>query len=63
MKALFGKKKEEKVNPAETIQNLQAQIDLLNKKLEHLEKKVTLEKDTAKKNATKNKRGKKKFLF
>jgi len=56
LSSLFGKKKEKKVNPAETVQNLQAQIDLLNKKLEHLEKKIDIEKKTAKANASKNKR-------
>ena len=53
--ALFGKKKKETPNPTGTIQNLQTQIDLLNKKVEFLGKKIENELITAKKNATKNK--------
>ena len=45
----MGSKKEQKIAPTETIQNLQGHIDLLNKKQAHLEKKVENEKIIAKK--------------
>ena len=56
---LFGKKKKEvTVSPAEAIQKLRSTEEMLMKKQEFLEGKVTKELVIAKQNGTKNKRGK-----
>jgi hypothetical protein len=56
---LFGTSKDKgKVpSPQEAIQRLREIEEMLNKKNEYLEKKIEEELHTAKKNATKNKRG------
>lgn len=53
---LFGGKKEEPTTTAQAIQELRGTEEMLTKKQEFLEKKIELEIDTAKKNASKNKR-------
>lgn len=54
---LFGGKKEEQMTTGQAIQQLRETEEMLTKKQEFLEKKIELEVDTAKKNASKNKRG------
>lgn len=54
---MFGGKKEEAMTTGEAIQKLRGTEEMLTKKQEFLEKKITEEIDTAKKNAQKNKRG------
>lgn len=57
-KDLFGGKKEEKgPTTGEAIQQLRETEDMLIKKQDFLEKKIEQEILTAKKNASKNKRG------
>lgn len=54
---IFGGKKEEKApSTGEAIQKLRETEEMLLKKQEYLEKKIELELDLAKKNASKNKR-------
>jgi len=53
---LFGGKKEEQMTTGQAIQQLRETEEMLTKKQEFLEKKIELEVDTAKKNASKNKR-------
>ncbi|KAF5291324.1 hypothetical protein FQA39_LY03475 [Lamprigera yunnana] len=54
---LFGGKKDEKqITTGEAIQKLRETEEMLIKKQEFLEKKIEMEMDVAKKNATKNKR-------
>lgn len=55
---LFGGKKETGMSTGEAIQSLRETENMLTKKQEFLEKKIELELDTARKNGTKNKRGK-----
>lgn len=56
---LFGGKKEEKgPSTHEAIQKLRETEELLLKKQDFLEKKIEIEIQTARKNGTKNKRGK-----
>lgn len=55
---MFGGKKETSMTTGEAIQNLRETENMLIKKQEFLEKKVEQEIDIAKKNGTKNKRGK-----
>ena len=50
-------------NPQEAIQKLYDIEELLQKKADHLEKKIEGELNIARQNGTKNKRGKKKILF
>jgi hypothetical protein len=57
MMSLFGKKKEPKApSTADTLALLAENIGLLEKKQEHLQAKIAHETDTARKNASKNKR-------
>ncbi|XP_060074185.1 charged multivesicular body protein 4b-like [Ylistrum balloti] len=53
---LFGKNKNETIEPTEAIQKLVEVQGMLEKKSAFLEKKIEHELDTAKKNGTKNKR-------
>lgn len=55
---LFGKKDEKGPTTHEAIQKLRETEELLIKKSEFLEKKVETEIQVARKNGTKNKRGK-----
>lgn len=55
---MFGGKKEEAPTTGEAIQKLRETENMLLKKQDFLEKKIELELDTARKNGTKNKRGK-----
>lgn len=55
---MFGGKKEQALTTGEAIQKLRDTENMLLKKQDFLEKKIELELDTAKKNGTKNKRGK-----
>jgi charged multivesicular body protein 4A/B len=56
LERLFGKNKENNTpNPYNTIQNLQSNIELLEKKLTYLSSKIENEIKEAKKNASKNK--------
>lgn len=55
---VFGGKKEEAPTTGEAIQKLRETENMLLKKQDFLEKKIELELDTARKNGTKNKRGK-----
>lgn len=54
---VFGGKKETTMTTAEAIQNLRETENMLIKKQEFLEHKIEEEFQTAKKNASKNKRG------
>lgn len=54
---VFGGKKENAPTTGEAIQKLRETENMLLKKQEFLEKKIELELDTARKNGTKNKRG------
>lgn len=56
--SIFGGKKEKSMTTGEAIQNLRETENMLIKKQEFLEKKIEQELETAKKNGTKNKRGK-----
>lgn len=55
---MFGGKKEVAPSTGEAIQKLRETENMLLKKQDFLEKKIELELDTARKNGTKNKRGK-----
>lgn len=55
---MFGGKKEVAPTTGEAIQKLRETENMLLKKQDFLEKKIELELDTARKNGTKNKRGK-----
>lgn len=55
---MFGGKKEVAPTTGEAIQKLRETENMLLKKQEFLEKKIEIELDTARKNGTKNKRGK-----
>lgn len=55
---MFGGKKEQAPSTADAIQKLRETENLLLKKQDYLEKKIEMELDTARKNGTKNKRGK-----
>lgn len=57
-KLFSGKKGEPAPTPSEAIQKLRDIENMLTKKQEFLEKKIEVELDTARKNGTKNKRGK-----
>ena len=55
--SLFGKKKEPKApSTADTLQLLAENISLLEKKQDHLNGKISQETQTARQNASKNKR-------
>lgn len=56
---MFGKKEDKAPTTGEAIQKLRETEDMLIKKQEYLESKIDQEILTAKKNASKNKRGKK----
>ena len=63
-KSMFAKNSKEKApSPQEAIQKIRDVEDLLNKKSQYLEKKIEGELDTARKNGTKNKRGKSNSIF
>lgn len=55
---MFGGKKETTMTTGEAIQNLRETENMLLKKQEFLENKIKQELEIAKKNGTKNKRGK-----
>lgn len=55
---MFGKKEEKAPSTGEAIQKLKETEDMLIKKQEYLEAKIDQEVVIAKKNASKNKRGK-----
>lgn len=55
---MFGKKEPVAPTTGEAIQKLRETENMLIKKQEFLETKIELELDTARKNGTKNKRGK-----
>lgn len=55
---MFGGKKEATITTGDAIQKLRETENMLQKKQEYLEKKVDEELALAKKNGTKNKRGK-----
>ena len=57
-KIFGGKKKDEPPTTQEAIQKLRSTEELLQKKSDFLEKKIANEVQIARKNATKNKRGK-----
>lgn len=57
-KMFGGKKGEAAPTTGEAIQKLRETENMLIKKQEFLEKKIDMELDTARKNGTKNKRGK-----
>lgn len=57
-KMFGGKKAEPQPTTGEAIQKLRETENMLIKKQDFLEKKIDLELDTARKNGTKNKRGK-----
>jgi charged multivesicular body protein 4A/B len=57
-KLFSGKKGEPQPTPSEAIQKLRDIENMLTKKQDFLEKKIELELDSARKNGTKNKRGK-----
>ena len=61
---IFGSKKSKEAEPTpqDAIQRLRQTEDMLTKKSDFLEKKIQGEIQTAKKNGTKNKRGKNIFL-
>ena len=52
-----GSKKQQGPSPQEAIQRLRTTEEMLQKKSEHLEKKIDQELNIAKTNASKNKRG------
>lgn len=54
---MFGGKKDEAPSTSDAIQKLRETEDMLYKKQDYLEKKIEMEKKTAKANASKNKRG------
>lgn len=58
-KMFGGKKGDPQPTTGEAIQKLRETENMLIKKQEFLEKKIDMELDTARKNGTKNKRGKK----
>lgn len=58
---MFGGKKETNISTADAIQKLRETENLLIRKQEYLEKKIEDELAKAKKNATKNKKGKPKL--
>jgi hypothetical protein len=60
-KLFSGKKGEPQPTPSEAIQKLRDIENMLTKKQDFLEKKIELELDSARKNGTKNKRGKSPF--
>lgn len=61
---VFGGKKEDKApTTGEAIQKLRETEEMLGKKQEFLEKKIEQELAVARKNGTKNKRGRPKLFF
>lgn len=59
LKRVFGAKKKDKVpNTYQSIQDIQKTEDLLHKKQEVLQEKIQHEHETARKNASTNKRSK-----
>jgi len=59
---LFGKTGDKAPSPQEAIQRLTETEEMLQKKSDFLEKKIEQEISTARKNGTKNKRGRSFFL-